>query len=69
MGTDDDMPDKFEAWLENLDNEQLMAYAEEYGRSKVQEVVDWMDKQKLDGYIPTLDLLRDSEEYKSYVRD
>lgn len=30
-GTDDDMPDDFERWLENLDNNDLMEYAEKWG--------------------------------------
>jgi hypothetical protein len=29
MGTDDDMPDKFEIWLERLDTQEIINYAEE----------------------------------------
>ena len=29
---DDEIPDKFEAWLEQLDNSEIMEYAEEYGK-------------------------------------
>lgn len=29
MGTDDDMPESFERWLENLDNNDLMEYGNE----------------------------------------
>jgi hypothetical protein len=31
-GLDDNMPDKFEAWLETLDGNDLVAYGEEYGK-------------------------------------
>ena len=31
MGTDDDMPDKFEGWIGSLDNNEIMEYAELYG--------------------------------------
>lgn len=29
---DDDMPDAFEAWLEGLDTQEVMDYAEEWGQ-------------------------------------
>jgi hypothetical protein len=31
MGTDDDMPDAFEGWLEDIQLDGVIAYAEEYG--------------------------------------
>lgn len=30
-GTDDDMPDAFDAWLGNLDGDDYMTFAQEYG--------------------------------------
>ena len=30
-GTDDDMPDNFDKWLEQLDSEEYMEFAQEYG--------------------------------------
>ena len=34
MGTDDDMPDKFDAWVERLDTEDLIKLADKYGTFK-----------------------------------
>ncbi len=31
IGLDDDMPDSYDSWIENLEHEDLMAYAQEYG--------------------------------------
>ncbi len=31
MGTNDDMQDAFDTWLENLDTSDVMMYAETYG--------------------------------------
>ena len=31
MGTDDDMPDKFENWLANLEQDDLIKLADKYG--------------------------------------
>ena len=33
-GTDDDMPEHFEAWVENLDISELIEYADLYGRKR-----------------------------------
>ena len=57
-GTDDDMQDDYEAWLENLDNEELI----EFGNQVIQEIVDKANK---------LDLkMRDysDEEYRANFR-
>ena len=32
MGTDDDMPDKFNSWLEDQDIDTLMSYADDYAK-------------------------------------
>ena len=32
IGTDDDMPDAFEDWVSNLEPENIIEYAELYGR-------------------------------------
>lgn len=37
MGTDDDMPDKFDAWMSDLDIEELIEYAEDYARMVKEE--------------------------------
>lgn len=31
MGTDDDMPDRFDGWLANMDVQEVIDYAEEWG--------------------------------------
>ena len=31
-GTDDDMPDAYESWLERLEIEDLLEYAEDFGK-------------------------------------
>ena len=38
-GTDDDMPDAFDAFLQNLSSEEWMAYAEEWCASIVKKYV------------------------------
>ena len=35
---DDDMPDAFEAWLEGLDTQEVMDYAEQYGGNIVDQL-------------------------------
>jgi len=35
MGTDDDMPEKFETWLANQDIDTLMSYADDYAKDCV----------------------------------
>lgn len=32
MGTDDDMPDAYENWMSNLDVQEVIDYAEEWGK-------------------------------------
>ena len=34
-GTDDDMPDKFDAWLENLSQDEMIEFADEYADAKL----------------------------------
>jgi hypothetical protein len=33
MGTDDDMPDSFDAWLQNLDVDEWIKLADEYKKN------------------------------------
>ena len=34
VGTDDDMADDFDSWIEGLDQEQLMKYADKYAKTQ-----------------------------------
>jgi hypothetical protein len=52
MGIDDDMPDAFEAWVTELDNQELGEYAEEWGEQLVKKLIEeipsnaWTDDGK-----------------------
>jgi hypothetical protein len=37
-GTDDDMPDAFDSWIQDLDVDTLIAYADEYADKRVENV-------------------------------
>ena len=39
-GTDDDAPDAFDTWLTDLDLDQIVQYAEEYGDSIRKELAN-----------------------------
>lgn len=44
-GTDDDMPDAFDNWLCELDGEEYMEYAQEYGEYIKSTVRDTITKE------------------------
>ena len=44
-GTDDDMPDNFEGWLENMDLDLLLAHGDKFGTMmKLKAVKEFSDK-------------------------
>jgi hypothetical protein len=39
QGLDDDMPDDYDSWLEGLGIDDILAYSEEYGDGREQEIL------------------------------
>lgn len=39
-GLDDDMPDAFEAWVSNLDSQEVGEYAEEWGEQLIEKLIE-----------------------------
>ncbi len=61
---DDDLPDAFDGWISNLDGEEYIKYAQQYGEKNF---LDGMDKV-LNGFKPYVENLRDiinTEPFKS----
>ena len=53
VGTDDDMPDDFNCWLENLEPEDYYEYAEKWHNSEMRRVLEGIKKTHM---IPCNDL-------------
>jgi hypothetical protein len=47
-GTDDDMPDAYEAWLSDLQADDFMSYAEVYASKYALEKMEEMSKKMID---------------------
>jgi hypothetical protein len=52
-GLDDDMPDKFDTWLSELDGEEYINFADEYGAIKMLEGKEFI----LEGLRPSMEEL------------
>jgi hypothetical protein len=46
MGTDDNMPDAFEAWLEDIQLDGVIEYGDEYRAEQVQKIKDEVANMK-----------------------
>lgn len=46
MGTDDDIPDAFDAWLLNLDVDEWIMYGDMYGLTQKIELIDKLKSNK-----------------------
>jgi hypothetical protein len=46
MGTDDNMPDAFDAWLEDIQLDGLIEYGDEYRAEQVQKIKDEVANMK-----------------------
>lgn len=54
MGTDDDMTDKFDSWLENQDIDTLMSYADDYAKDCIridhERILEGINQKQLENY-------------------
>lgn len=57
-GTDDDMPDAFEGWLENQQVDDLMQYADQFAGKMILETKEKM----LKSFQPMVELLEEIKE-------
>jgi hypothetical protein len=39
MGLDDEMPDDYDNWIQDIDMDDMLKYAEEYGNEMCQEIM------------------------------
>lgn len=46
-GTDDDSPDAFDSWLVELDGEEYIKYAQEWGDKITEDLYGYLEAKKL----------------------
>ncbi len=62
IGTDDDMPDDYENWLDNVDKNELIEFASKALSQQRQEIIEMIEKErKMQAYNTMAGNIRDED--------